>query len=106
METTQNYSSPTSVDGSADRSGMARKAVRTSVALSDFIARTIREALRRRRARKALHAQRQALAALDDRTLRDIGLHRSEIDSLVVELDGAVANTRRRAHPDSVAPLY
>lgn len=88
------------------RPGILRRAVRTSIELSDFITDALRDAIRRRRMRRALRAQREMLASLDDRTLHDIGLHRGEIDSLVSEMDAGQAATRRRAHPDSVSPLY
>ncbi len=83
-----------------------RKAMRNSLELSDFIADTVRAMVRRHRARRALRAQRRMLAELDERTLKDIGLHRSEIDSLVAEIESDQPPTRRRAHKDSVAPLY
>ncbi|HRQ56748.1 MAG TPA: DUF1127 domain-containing protein [Azoarcus taiwanensis] len=102
METTQTYPDETP----AARPGLMRRTVRSTIELSDFITRTVRNALRRRRTRRSLRAQREVLASLDDRTLQDIGLHRSEINSVVAELDGEHPTTRRRAHPDSVAPLY
>jgi uncharacterized protein YjiS (DUF1127 family) len=37
------------------------------------------------------------LETLDDRMLRDIGIHRSEVSSLVAELTGAAPATRRAA---------
>ena len=37
------------------------------------------------------------LEALDDHMLRDIGVHRSEVSSLVAELIGAAPATRRAA---------
>ena len=42
----------------------------------------------------AHRARREALGALDDRTLRDIGLSRSEIGSVVTESLGLVEPTR------------
>ena len=47
--------------------------------------RALVEAMRRARRRSAL---RRALQSLDDHTLRDIGLHRCEIGSVVAELVG------------------
>jgi uncharacterized protein YjiS (DUF1127 family) len=40
---------------------------------------------------------RAALSALDDRTLRDIGLTRGEIESVVQDLDAVVARRARAA---------
>ena len=47
--------------------------------------------IRRRR------AMQRELESLDDRMLRDIGVHRSEVSSLVAELIGAAPATRRAA---------
>ena len=43
------------------------------------------------------HAMRRELDSLDDSMLLDIGVHRSELDSLVTELTGAAPATRRAA---------
>lgn len=74
--------------------------------LTEWIAETLREANRRRRVRQAIRARRRMLDELDERTLKDIGLHRGELDSISAELEGRAAPTRRRVHNDSVAPLY
>lgn len=48
----------------------------------------------------ARHRARRALAELDPRALRDIGLTPSEIDSALAELQGRAPATRRLAmHP-------
>ena len=46
----------------------------------------------------AWHRRRllRELEAIDDRTLRDIGVQRAELGSLVAELTGAAPLTRRR----------
>jgi uncharacterized protein YjiS (DUF1127 family) len=51
-----------------------------------------------RRGQRA-RATRAALAALDDATLRDIGLTRPEIGSAAAELHGLAAATRRHGAP-------
>ena len=45
---------------------------------------------------RQLRATRLALAGLDAATLRDIGIVRTEIDSLAAEVHGGVAVTRAR----------
>jgi uncharacterized protein YjiS (DUF1127 family) len=47
---------------------------------------------RRRRARRRFDDLRH----LDERTLRDLGIRRSEVESVVAELGGRAAATRRR----------
>lgn len=49
---------------------------------------------------RATAAQRHALQSLDARTLRDIGLDRSEIDSVAAESAGSAPLTRRRVTTD------
>jgi len=41
-------------------------------------------------------ATREALRVLDDRAMRDLGIRRSEIDSLAAEAAAAAERTRRR----------
>lgn len=62
----------------------------------------VRHAWQQMRARSARHRRqamlRNALARLDDATLRDIGLHRSEIDSFWAECEGLASPSRQRLH--------
>jgi uncharacterized protein YjiS (DUF1127 family) len=48
-----------------------------------------------------IRAQRAALERLDAATLRDLGLHRSEIGSLQAEMEGDHFATRRRVGADA-----
>lgn len=86
--------------------GRLRRGLRTASALAAWLTEAMREASRRRRLRRAMRAQRHMLAELDERTLKDIGLHRSEIDSATAEHFGQASITRRRIADGSVSPLY
>jgi uncharacterized protein YjiS (DUF1127 family) len=48
------------------------------------------------RAQRRRIATQRALLGLDDRTLRDIGIVRAEVESLAAEAHGVVAATRAR----------
>jgi uncharacterized protein YjiS (DUF1127 family) len=65
---------------------------RMAQAIADRIGDLL-QAMRRRRQRN--RAQRE-LQSLSDQMLRDIGLHRAEIDSVVAESTGAAEATRRQ----------
>lgn len=64
----------------------------------DVLAAFVRSTRARRRRRLQARAICQTLRACDDRTLRDLGLHRSEITSLAAEATGMAAGTRERIH--------
>jgi hypothetical protein len=64
--------------------------------VADFLQRRRRQRDRRIRSR----ALRDALHALDDRTLRDLGFHRDEIPSIVAETVGDAAPSRVRTMRD------
>ena len=83
-----------------------RRALDDIVQFAGYVATALREAAVRRRAARALRAQRRLLAELDERTLKDIGVHRAEIDSLTAELEGLAEPSRRHGPRNSVAPLY
>jgi hypothetical protein len=83
--------------------------IRAAAHLARFVSDEVRIALERRRLNHRLRKQARQLALLDCRTLKDIGLHHSEIGSLISELEGHAASSRRRSGGDivnSVSPLY
>jgi uncharacterized protein YjiS (DUF1127 family) len=62
------------------------------------IADLTRQAVERARQRRSARASHDALRALDDRSLRDLGLDRSELESIAGEVAGSAERTRMRAH--------
>jgi uncharacterized protein YjiS (DUF1127 family) len=64
------------------------------------VARALAEARRRRLREKAINA----LMRLDDRTLADIGMHRSEIRSAVIEASDVYVPRERRHSRVPAAP--
>lgn len=73
---------------------------------AQFVTEALHEAARQRHERRAIRRQQRILARLDERTLKDIGLHRAEIGSIAAELEGHAERTRRQLPEGSVAPLY
>jgi RimJ/RimL family protein N-acetyltransferase len=63
-------------------------------ALAESIGEIARRARARWRRQQRASSTRAALAGLDDRTLRDLGLHRSEIGSVAAEVAGETARER------------
>jgi uncharacterized protein YjiS (DUF1127 family) len=57
--------------------------------------RACRSAVKILRARRSVHVAHARLRSLDDRTLKDIGLHRSEIRSVLMD---AAAERRNGVH--------
>lgn len=65
-------------------------------AFAELAADALRGAIAQWRAGRIARAARAALAQLDDRTLRDLGLHRSELGSVAAELARETDASRRR----------
>jgi len=65
-------------------------------ACADLAADALRGALAKWRAARIARATRAALGQLDDRTLNDLGLHRSELGSVAAELARETDASRRR----------
>ena len=55
--------------------------------------------------RRLRSATRRALLQLDDRTLRDIGVVRAEVESLAAEAHGGVGATRARLLRQQAMPM-
>lgn len=66
------------------------------VAMIEAVAGMVRRAYARHLQRRKAGETRDALAYLDDRALRDLGLDRSEITSVAAEISGQAAYTRLR----------
>lgn len=75
-----------------DRNGLRR----AHQALVSQIVRAFATRAQRLRQRRDWIATRDAIGALDAATLRDLGLHRSEIDSVAAEAHGIAQATRQR----------
>lgn len=65
-------------------------------ACADLATEALRGALAKWRAARIARATRAALGQLDDRTLNDLGLHRSELGSVAAELARETDASRRR----------
>jgi|KBSMisStandDraft_5_1062788.scaffolds.fasta_scaffold02192_10 uncharacterized protein YjiS (DUF1127 family) len=66
------------------------------IALAEGLCSFVRKAWERHLRTMEVRSAREVLKRLDDHMLRDLGLHRSEIDSLVAENTGEVERTRVR----------
>lgn len=77
---------------------------RVHQALASQIGHAFATFAERLRQRREWIAARDEIATLDAATLRDIGLHRSEADSVAAELHGLASATRRRMLESRVDP--
>jgi uncharacterized protein YjiS (DUF1127 family) len=65
--------------------------------LSDHVAALVRATVEAWRERRRLAATRTELEQLDAATLRDLGMHRSEVGSVAAELHGFAVASRRQS---------
>jgi uncharacterized protein YjiS (DUF1127 family) len=84
------------VSGSRSTDSLARTMRLLRDALAD-LARAAARAWERQQRHREARAIRGALSELDDRTLCDLGFHRSEIGSIAAEATGEAEWTRIRA---------
>ena len=75
---------------------MPAPASTTATGLLSSLRRMLGDLLAGWRAQRRRIATQRALLGLDDRTLRDIGIVRAEVESLAAEAHGGVAATRAR----------
>lgn len=76
------------------RAARARQVAQIAMTVWRAIAMHLKQRLQLARQRRQAHATYEVLRGLDARTLQDIGLHRSEVLSVALELGGASETTR------------
>ena len=81
----------------AARAERSRRVGDLAAAIWRAVAQRVRHLLKQAEQRRDARATYLALRGLDARTLHDIGLHRSEILSVALELGGAFETTRVQA---------
>jgi RimJ/RimL family protein N-acetyltransferase len=84
-----------------DLSARPRRFDSLAAALTERVGGIVSRARARWRRQQHANSTRAALAGLDDHTLRDLGLHRSEIGSLAAEVAGETARERVLSTLDS-----
>jgi hypothetical protein len=77
---------------------------RLFVAAVKAVSARLREAKARFQRRADARASYRALCELDVRTLHDLGMHRSELRSVALEVHGEIEPTRIRRGPPTLFP--